>query len=259
MSGKNLFRPCIDLHDGKVKQIVGGTLNTDCGEKNLQTNFVSSHSPAYYAEMYRRDELHGGHIIKLGANNDQAALEALHAWEGHLQIGGGITAENAAFYLDNGAAQVIVTSFVFSDGKFQEDNLQKLLKAVGKEHLVLDLSCRKTADGGYTVMSDRWKNFTSLKLNPDTLDKISRSCCEFLIHAVDVEGKRSGIDHELLDLLGEYSPIPTVYAGGISGFSDITAIENTGKGRIGYTIGSALDIFGGALPYRDVVEYNRSR
>ena len=253
----NLFRPCIDLHDGKVKQIVGGTLNTENGEKNLETNFVSEHTPAYYADMYRQDDLHGGHIIKLGANNDQAALEALHAWEGHLQIGGGITPENAGFFLDNGAAQVIVTSFVFSDGKFQEDNLQKLLKAVGKKHLVLDLSCRKLPNGEYVVMSDRWKNFTSLTVDPETLEKLSGSCAEFLIHAVDVEGKRSGIDFELLDLLCSYSPIPAVYAGGIAGFSDITAIENSGKGRIGYTIGSALDIFGGSISYREVVEHDK--
>ena len=252
------FRPCIDLHDGKVKQIVGGTLNTDCGEVNLQTNFVSAEPPAYYAGLYRRDGLTGGHVIKLGSGNDEAALEALRAYPGGLQIGGGINAGNAAGFLDAGASAVIVTSFVFAGGVFHEGNLQQLLSAVGKEHIVLDLSCRRTADGRFMVVTDRWKNFTELEVNAATLAKLSGSCREFLIHAVDVEGKCSGIDRELVALLAADSPVKCVYAGGISSMQDIECIEETGRGMIDYTIGSALDIFGGTLSYDDVVRHHRA-
>lgn len=251
---KAAFRPCIDLHDGKVKQIVGGTLNTDCGEAALRTNFVSEKSPSYFAELYKKDGLRGGHVIKLGSGNDEAALSALQAYPGGLQIGGGINADNAKNFLDAGASSVIVTSFVFSGGEFHEENLKKLLKAVGRERIVLDLSCRKTADGRYMVVTDRWRNFTTMELNGETLAGLADSCTEFLVHAVDVEGKCSGIDENLLDILAKNSPLKCVYAGGISSFDDIALIETSGKGMVDYTVGSALDIFGGTLSYEKIVK-----
>lgn len=246
-----LFRPCIDLHDGVVKQIVGGTL-TDEGAK---TNFVAQHAPSYYAQLYKKDNLTGGHVIKLGPGNDDAARDALAAWRGGLQIGGGITVENAAEWLDAGAAKVIVTSYIFKDGKLLMSNLLKLLSAVGRENLVLDLSCRKKADGNYYIVTDRWQKFTDHQLNKETLRNLSEYASEFLIHAVDVEGKQSGIDTELLDLLANHSPLPCTYAGGIHTFEDIDRITLAGKGKIGYTVGSALDIFGGPLPYARIAEF----
>lgn len=254
MSCKARFRPCIDLHDGKVKQIVGGTLNTADGE-TLRTNFVSEKSPAYYAELYRNDGLTGGHVIKLGQGNDTAALEALAAYPEGLQLGGGVNADNAKGFIEAGASAVIVTSFVFSNGEFHDGNLKKLLQAVGKERIVLDLSCRKTADGKYMVVTDRWKNFTTMEVCGKTLENLASNCTEFLIHAVDVEGKCSGIDTELVELLAKYSPCKCVYAGGISSFDDIQLIADAGNGRIDFTIGSALDIFGGHIAYKDVVNY----
>ena len=248
----SLFRPCIDLHDGVVKQIVGGTL-TDSG---ATTNFVARHSPAYYAELYRRDDLTGGHVIKLGPGNDDAARKALAAWPGGLQIGGGITAENAQEWLDAGAAKVIVTSYIFKDGEILLGNLEKLVSAIGKSRLVLDLSCRKKADGNYYIVTDRWQEFTNRMLNRETMEFLSSYASEFLIHAVDVEGKQSGIDGELLDILAADSPLPCTYAGGIHTFEDITKIISAGKGKIGYTVGSALDIFGGKLPYTEIVKLN---
>jgi phosphoribosylformimino-5-aminoimidazole carboxamide ribotide isomerase len=249
------FRPCIDLHDGKVKQIVGGTLNTVAGESSLATNFVSDRTPEYYAELYRRDGLTGGHIIKLGPGNDDAAKAALAAWPGGMQIGGGITADNAGAWLNAGADKVIVTRFVFSGGEFIRSNLDALLSSVGKQHLVLDLSCRKCPDGKYRVVTDRWKNFTTLEVNAATLEMLSGCCAEFLIHAVDVEGLQSGIDEELLAVLGAHSPIECVYAGGVASFEDIAKIEAAG---ISYTIGSALDIFGGKISYDAVVFRSRA-
>lgn len=246
------FRPCIDLHDGKVKQIVGSTLEA-AGSAAPSTNFVSDRTPGYYAEMYRKDDLRGGHVIQLGKGNQAAALEALAAWPGGLQLGGGVTDENAKFWLDAGADKVIVTSFVFSDGLFKEEKLQSLLKITGTKHLVLDLSCRRRADGRYFVVTDRWQKFTELELTPQTLEKLGSYCSEFLIHAVDVEGKQSGIDQELLKILANGATVPCVYAGGISSFADIELIENVSCGKIHYTIGSALDIFGGRLAYCDVV------
>lgn len=251
------FRPCIDLHDGKVKQIVGGTLNTDSGEAGLRTNFVSAETPAYYAELYRKHDLPGGHVIRLGSGNDAAALEALAAYPGGLQLGGGVNADNAGAFIDAGASGVIVTSFVFANGEFYEENLRKLIRAVGKERIILDLSCRKTPDGRYMVVTDRWKNFTSMELNGATLARFADSCCEFLIHAVDVEGKCSGIDGELLTMLAEYSPLQCVYAGGIASLADVRFIEEHGKGKVDYTIGSALDIFGGRIAFETIVGHSK--
>lgn len=247
------FRPCIDLHQGQVKQIVGSTLSDD--HSQLRTNFVAAQPPSHFAALYRQDHLTGGHIIMLGSNNEEAARDALSAWPGGMQLGGGINDSNASSWLDAGAAQVILTSYIFRGGELIEENLQRIVSAVGASRLVLDLSCR-IRDGRYYIVTDRWQKFTNLEVNASTLKKLSRSCCEFLIHAVDVEGKQSGIDTSLLQLMAQASPLPCVYAGGISSFDDIRTIKTIGKGKIGYTVGSALDIFGGEkLKYREVVEF----
>ena len=249
------FRPCIDLHNGKVKQIVGSTLRDD---SEPATNFVAANDSDYYAKLYKRDNLRGGHVIKLGPGNDDAALQALHAWPGGLQIGGGIHADNAAFYLDHGAAQVIVTSYVFADGELKQDNLEKIFAITGREHLVLDLSCR-FRDGAYYIVTDRWQKFTRERLSRQLFATLSDYCIEFLIHAVDVEGKQSGIDERLLELLAAESQIPCVYAGGIRTLADIEIIRRAGNNRIHFTVGSALDIFGGPLPYEAVVNAVRQQ
>jgi len=243
------FRPCIDLHEGKVKQIVGGTLSDNLAP---ETNYVSDRSPAWYASLYRGDGLTGGHVIKLGPDNDEAALEALGAWPGGLQIGGGITAENAGKWLDAGASQVIVTSYIFQNGRLNPVKLDLLLKAVGRERLVIDLSCRRK-EGAYHVVTDRWQSFTSMVVNEHSLKTLSAYCSEFLIHGVDVEGKQQGMDEELIALLAEHTPIPCVYAGGVRSMDDLETLDAAGRGRIDVTVGSALDLFGGPLPYREVV------
>ena len=247
------FRPCIDLHDGKVKQIVGSTLSDT--SDTVHTNFVADHDAAWFAEQYRRDNLTGGHVIKLGPGNDEAARRALAAWPGGLQIGGGITAENAAEWLDAGAAQVIVTSYIFQNGELRLDHLKKLVAATGRERLVLDLSCRRTREGSYRIVTDRWQKFTRREISAETMSFLAEFCAEFLIHAVDVEGKQAGIDRELLTLLAETAPIPCVYAGGIHSFDDIAAIQSVGGGKIDYTVGSALDLFGGPLPSAALVRH----
>lgn len=248
------FRPCIDLHNGQVKQIVGGSL---ADGQEPETNFVSEKPPAWYAERYKADGLTGGHVIKLGSGNDGAAREALAAWPGGLQVGGGISAENAAGWLDAGAAQVIVTSYIFVNGRIDETRLGQLVAAVGKDRLVLDLSCRRKA-GQYFVVTDRWQTFTGTVVDAGTLDRLAGCCCEFLVHGVDVEGKQQGMDEELIGLLAAHSPIPCVYAGGVRSFGDLEKLNQAGKGRIDVTVGSALDLFGGRLPYCDVVEYCRN-
>ena len=237
------FRPCIDLHNGKVKQIVGSTLS-DRDAVDLQTNFTSENPPSYYAAMYRRDQLTGGHVIMLGPGNDEAARDALQAFPGGLQIGGGITLENAGYWLDQGASSVIITSHVFRDGKVLEDRLQKLLTAIGRQRLVLDLSCRKKGDL-YYIVTDRWQTFTRERIELALLDKLSHYCREYLIHAVDVEGRCQGIETPLVTMLGQWDGLPLTYAGGIHSMADILAIEQLGRGRIDFTVGSALDIFGG--------------
>lgn len=249
------FRPCIDLHNGKVKQIVGGSLIDGL---EPETNYVSEHSPAWYAELYRADNLTGGHVIKLGGGNDDAAREALCAWPGGLQIGGGITAENAAEWLAAGAAKVIVTSYIFQNGRIDESRLRDLVATVGKARLVLDLSCRKR-NGQYFVVTDRWQTFTETTVNADSLIWLSENCCEFLVHGVDVEGKQQGMDEELIALLAASSPIPCVYAGGVRSIEDLEKLKNAGRGRIDVTVGSALDLFGGPLSYKEVVAYCRGQ
>lgn len=248
-----MFRPCIDLHEGKVKQIVGGTLS-DAGAR---TNFVSEKSAAWFAELYQRDQLTGGHVIMLGAGNDTAARAALAAYPGGLHIGGGVNTTNARDWLNAGASHVIVTSWVFREGRVDWARLDELVKVIGKEKLVLDLSCRKR-DGKYFVVTDRWQKFTDLEVNAATLEKFSGYCTEFLIHAVDVEGLCRGIDRELVTLLGQSSPIPTTYAGGANSLSDLQEVTQLGGGKIDLTIGSALDIFGGnGVTYEACVKFNR--
>lgn len=251
------FRPCIDLHNGCVKQIVGSTLS-DSGGDGLRTNFASTHPSSYYAEMYRRDNLTGGHVIMLGPGNEEAAAAALAAYPGGLQIGGGITTENSAAWLERGAGAVIVTSYVFKDGLIHEDRLARLVREVGKEHLVLDLSCRKKGDA-YYIVTDRWQNFTEVMVTRESLDYFSTFCCEFLIHAVDVEGKCAGIEEELVARLGRWTPLPTTYAGGVKNLADMERILTLGHGRLDATVGSALDIFGGTtMTYADAVAFHRA-
>ena len=245
------FRPCIDLHNGKVKQIVGGTLTDD--NAKVQTNFESEHDSAYYAELYRKDGLRGGHVIMLGPGNREAAMQALKAYPGGLQVGGGINCDNALEWLEAGASQVILTSYIFADGELKQDRLDKIFKLVGRDNLVLDLSCR-LRNGKYYIVTDRWQKFTTCEVNEATLNQLAKYCTEFLIHAVDVEGKQAGIDSDLINMMAEYSPIPAVYAGGVSSLEDIDLIRKTGKNKIDYTVGSALDIFGGKLKYSDVLE-----
>lgn len=246
------FRPCIDLHQGRVKQIVGGTL--DNNEHELVENFVADKDASYFAEIFKRDQLTGGHIIMLGPGNQEQAVKALEAYPGGMQVGGGITADNAEFYLNHGAAHVIVTSYVFRDGEIYEDNLYRLQSRVGKEKLVLDLSCRKN-DGTYYVVTDRWQKFTRYEINEINLKALAQYCDEFLIHAVDVEGKCSGIQGDLIEKLGRWVSIPATYAGGVGTMDDIRLARKLGRDRIDLTIGSALDLYGGSLSYSDVVNY----
>ena len=249
-----MFRPCIDLHEGKVKQIVGGTLG-DAGR--LRTNFVSEKPAAWFAELYKRDGLAGGHVIMLGPGNETEALAALAAFPGGLQIGGGINSENARGWLDAGASHIIVTSWVFREGRVDWERLGGLVRIAGKGRLVLDLSCRERGEN-YFVVTDRWQKFTELGISQDTLQKLAGSCAEFLIHAADVEGLCRGIDCELVERLGKWTTIPTTYAGGANSLSDLDEVTRLGQGKVDLTIGSALDIFGGnGVRYADVVKFNR--
>ena len=250
------FRPCIDLHQGKVKQIVGASLRDDGA--GLRENFVSNRPPAWFAQTFRADHLTGGHIIQLGPDNAAAACEALAAWPGGLQIGGGITAANAAAWLDAGASHVIVTSALFdADGNFLSEALGALVHAIGADKLVIDLSCRR-ASNGWTVAMNRWQTLTTLHVTPATLDRLAPHCAEFLIHAADVEGLCGGIDAELVALLGSWGKIPLTYAGGAATMDDVRLVESAGHGRVDVTVGSALDLFGGkGLVYQNLVAWNR--
>jgi phosphoribosylformimino-5-aminoimidazole carboxamide ribotide isomerase len=251
-----MFRPCIDLHEGKVKQIVGGSLTGDPAD--LRTNFVSERPSRWYAELYRRDDLPGGHVIMLGPGNEPAAREALAAYPGGFHVGGGIHLENAAGYLDAGASHVIVTSWIFREGRVDWERLAQLSAAVGKTRLVLDLSCRKKGDD-YFVVTDRWQKFTEVKIGPATLARLADWCDEFLVHAADVEGLCLGVDLPLVHNLARWSPLPTTYAGGANSLRDLEEVTRIGAGRIDLTIGSALDIFGGqSVRYQDVVAFNRN-
>ncbi|BDZ83019.1 phosphoribosylformimino-5-aminoimidazole carboxamide ribotide isomerase [Claveliimonas bilis] len=247
------FRPCIDIHNGKVKQIVGGSLK-DHGDKAVE-NFVSGYDAAFYAELYKKDNLKGGHVILLNPvsseyyeKNRQQALAALKVFPGGLQVGGGVTAENAAEFIEAGASHVIVTSYVFREGQIQWDNLERLVRAVGKEHIVLDLSCRKK-DASYYIVTDRWQTFTKIQVNEEILYWLKESCSEFLVHGVDSEGKAAGVPEDLVTLLSKIRGIPITYAGGIGSLKDLEQFRQISGGNLDFTIGSALDLFGGTIPY----------
>jgi phosphoribosylformimino-5-aminoimidazole carboxamide ribotide isomerase len=255
------FRPCIDIHNGKVKQIVGGSLR-DAGNQ-ANENFVAQQDAAFFANLYQKSGISGGHIILLNGVDSEyyeatrgQAMEALKAYPGGLQIGGGITPENAGEYLQAGASHVIVTSYVFRDGEIRFDKLKELVDAVGRKHLVLDLSCRKT-DEGYLVVTDRWQKMTRAQVTTQLLDELASYCDEFLIHAVDVEGKRQGIERELVSLLGSWNRLPITYAGGVHSMEDLRLIQELGRNHLNVTIGSALDIFGGDMKWEEVLEICR--
>lgn len=250
------FRPCIDIHNGTVKQIVGGSLK-DQGDQ-AETNFASELGADYYANLYKRDGLAGGHIILLNPATSEyyeatrnQAMKALSAYPEGLQIGGGITADNAEEYIKAGASHVIVTSYVFQNGTVQWENLKKLVDAVGKEHVVLDLSCRKK-ENDYYIVTDRWQTFTKVKLDEKVLDELADYCDEFLVHGVDVEGKSSGVELELVRILADWRKIPITYAGGIGSMEDLKLFEEVSRGKLDFTIGSALDLFGGKIPYAKI-------
>jgi phosphoribosylformimino-5-aminoimidazole carboxamide ribotide isomerase len=250
------FRPCIDLHQGRVKQIVGSTLDT---REGVQTNFETDLAPSYFAGMYRDDSIAGAHVIMLGPGNRDAALDAVQAYPGGLQVGGGIRPDNAATYLDAGASHVIVTSWIFDEkSRLDVARLEELSKAVGKERLVIDLSCRAVDGEGWVVAMNRWQTLTDVTLNHQSLDFFAGYCAELLVHAADVEGKCSGMDEALIRVLGEWGKIPVTYAGGASRIDDLALVNELSAGAVDLTIGSALDIFGGSrIRYRDCVEWNR--
>ena len=249
------FRPCIDLREGRVVQIVGGSLRDDATDRPV-TNFETDRSPEDFARMYKEDGLVGGHVISLGPGNEEAALSALRAFPGGMHMGGGITPDNALQYLDAGASHVIVTSYIFSGGRIDMERLAELVAVVGKDRLVLDLSCRRRS-ADFQIVTDRWQRFTDVAVNRDTLVELAEHCDEFLVHGVDVEGRMTGIQSDLVAILGEHSPIPVTYAGGAKSFSDLDCVKKIGNGRVDLTIGSALDIFGGSVSYRDVVAWQR--
>ena len=252
------FRPCIDIHNGKVKQIVGGSLR-DEGDA-AKENFVAEQNAGFYAAFYQKDGLKGGHIILLNPPSSsyyeetkKQALLALQTYPGGLQLGGGVNEKNAADFLDAGASHVIVTSHVFRDGQIHYNNLEKLVREIGREHLVLDLSCRRKEDG-YYIVTDRWQKFTDIKIEEKTLNELSGYCDEFLIHAADVEGKAAGIESELAALLGQWNGIPMTYAGGVGSYDDLEQLRLLGRDHLDVTIGSALDLFGGSLSYAKILK-----
>ncbi len=251
------FRPCIDIHNGQVKQIVGGSL-TDLNNEATE-NFVATQDAAFFANLYKKAGLKGGHIILLNSKDSEyyeatraQAFEALREYPGGLQVGGGITSQNAGEYLEAGASHVIVTSYVFHDGKVDYKRLKELERAVGKEHLVLDLSCKKV-DGEYRIVTDRWQKLTKEVVSLELMDRLAGYCSEFLIHAVDVEGKANGIEAELAAMLGAWDGLPITYAGGVHSYEDLDLLKRLGRNRLNVTIGSALELFGGSLQWKEVV------
>lgn len=254
------FRPCIDIHNGAVKQIVGGSLRDE--DDQAVENFKAAQDAGYFAQLYRRDGLKGGHVILLNPPSSEyyektrkQALKALALYPQGLQIGGGITADNAREYIEAGASHVIVTSYVFRDGKIHWECMERLCDTAGKEHVVIDLSCRRK-DDGYYIVTNRWQTFTSVKLTNDILREIAGFCDEFLVHGVDVEGRASGIEEELVELLSTHRTIPVTYAGGIGSLSDLEHFRKLSGGFLDFTIGSALDIFGGKIPYHTVKNFH---
>ena len=254
------FRPCIDIHDGKVKQIVGGSLKEDGQTSLVKENFVSKQDSAFYANLYKKLGIKGGHVILLNKEGTPEyeltkaeAIAALNAYPGGLQVGGGINPDNATIYLEAGASQVIITSYVFKDGRVDYDNLNNIKNTVGSDKLVLDLSCRKR-DGKYYIVTDRWQKFTDETFDLEILKKYEEYCCEYLIHAVDMEGKNSGVDDDILEIFDKYHGNPVTYAGGIHSYDDISHIKELTHNKANITIGSALDLFGGKLEFDIVLE-----
>jgi phosphoribosylformimino-5-aminoimidazole carboxamide ribotide isomerase len=220
---------------------------------------VAEYDAAFYAGKYRDSGLRGGHVILLNkagtpyyAEDVAQARLALQEYPGGLQIGGGITPENAMEFLDMGASHVIVTSYVFRDGAVDYERLRKLVDTVGREHLVLDLSCRRK-EGQYYIVTDRWQSFTQETIGRETIERLQDYADEFLIHAVDVEGKARGIETELVQMLATYATVPITYAGGVGSYEDIEQLRTLGRGRLDVTIGSALELFGGPLVYEKVL------
>jgi len=247
------FRPCIDLHQGQVKQIVGGSL-TDSG---ADTNFISSHDAAYYAQLYREHKLTGGHVIALGPNNQQQVLKALKAYPNGMQFGGGVNLENASSYLEAGASHIIITSYLFENGEFSWSRLEAIKAEVGADRLVLDLSCRRT-DNGWMIATDRWQTITNTAVDQQTLGELEKHCAEFLVHGADVEGLQAGIDQELVSLLGDCCHLPVTYAGGARSLEDLKLVQTLSQGKVDLTIGSALDIFGGSgVTLDDCINWNQ--
>lgn len=274
------FRPCIDLHNGQVKQIVGSTLKDDKDDKedktSPDTNFETDRPAAEYAKMYEKDNLLGGHVIMLGPGNQDAAKSAVAAYPNGLQVGGGINDTNAIEWLNAGASHIIVTSYVFSNGQIHMERLQRLSQLCGKERLVLDLSCRRKpkttsgdkdddadvdadVDDNYYVVTNRWQSFTDYIVSPENLVELASYCDEFLVHGVDVEGKQCGILEDLVVLLGKHSPIPVTYAGGVRSIEDLELVKRLGNNKVDATVGSALDCFGGNLKYDDVVAWHKKQ
>ena len=257
------FRPCIDIHDGKVKQIVGASLMEADRKSSVKENFVAKMDAAFYANLYQKWQIKGGHVILLNGvgtegyeKTRQQAMLALRTYPGGLQVGGGITAENAVEYIEAGASHVVVTSYVFRDGKIDYARLCKMKEAVGKEHLVLDLSCRKKKEG-YVIVTDRWQKETKEYVTEELLDALSLYCDEYLIHAVDVEGKANGIECELVKTLGDWGRLPVTYAGGVHNFEDLCLLKELGRNKVNVTIGSALDLFGGNMKFEEVIAYTK--
>ncbi|KAJ5360134.1 Aldolase-type TIM barrel [Penicillium concentricum] len=252
------FRPCIDLHSGQVKQIVGGTLSQVAAD--LKTNYVSKFPASHYAGLYQKHDLRGGHVVKLGPGNEEAAQEALKTWPGGLQVAGGITDKNAQYWIDQGADKVIITSFLFPGGKFSLERLESVLSALGgdKSKLVLDLSCRRKDDTWFVAM-DRWQTITEMEINQESISMLEPYCAEFLIHAADVEGLQQGVDEELVSRLAEWCTIPVTYAGGARHLQDLEKVHTSSKGKVDLTIGSALDIFGGSgVTFDECIEWNKT-
>ena len=252
------FRPCIDIHNGYVKQIVGGSLADR--NSSADENFVSEQGGDFYARLYKSRGLTGGHVIILNPAGSEyyeadrrQAFAALSEFPGGLQIGGGVNDENAAEYLEKGASHVIVTSYVFKDGSISFERLERLKSAVGAEHIVLDLSCRKR-DGKYFIVTDRWQKFTDMEVTKENILMLKGYCDEFLVHAVDAEGKQKGIEEGIASLLGNTEGIISTYAGGIGSYEDIELLRTLGKGNVDFTVGSGLDIFGGRLSFEKIAE-----
>lgn len=253
------FRPCIDIHNGQVKQIVGASLR-DKGDEATE-NFVAAYDASYYARLYKEHNLKGAHVIMLNSKDSEyyeatkaQALLAISEYKDSLQVGGGIDDKNAKFFIDNGASHVIVTSYVFKDGLIQYENLDALVKAVGKEHIVLDLSAGKK-DGGYVIVTDRWQKYSSVNITAELFVELSQYCDEFLVHGIDTEGLKKGPDMDLIKILSDVSSkvnTPITYAGGIANTDHIKMIEELSGGKLNYTIGSALDIFGGSLSFEEI-------